>query len=197
MGRQRPLRLRLIAALRHFSALARDRLHASESLVRIVDGEHEVARHDRCYDRARQIETTEHLEALADQKRHARELRGRDRLRCACASAPAFLQAVALRGGHLGGTTARLLQLLDRYGNDALDAALHDALARGAVSAGSVAHLLDQQRRAQGSPPPLDTVLPDDPRVRDLHVTPHPLAAYDALAKRRAADDKQGGSHDR
>jgi transposase len=174
-------------------------LIASTSVIRLIDGDREVARHDRCYDRARQIETTEHLAALAESKRHARELRGRDRLRSACASATAFLEAVALRGGHLGGTTARLLQLLDRYGNDALDTALGEALARGAASATSVAHLLDQQRRAQGAPPPLDTVLPDDPRVRDLHVTPHPLADYDALAKPRATpeDDKEEGSHGR
>jgi transposase len=174
-------------------------LIASESTVRLVDGEREVARHDRCYDRARQIETTEHLAALAAEKRHARELRGRDRLRSACVSAAAFLEAVALRGGHLGGTTARLLQLLDRYGHDALDAALQESLARGAAAAASVAHLLDQQRRAQGAPPPLDTVLPLDPRVRDLHVTPHPLADYDALAQRRAtpAHDTEEGSHDR
>jgi hypothetical protein len=28
-------------------------LIASESVVRLVDGEHEIARHNRCYDRAR------------------------------------------------------------------------------------------------------------------------------------------------
>lgn len=162
-------------------------LIASESTVRLVDGEREVARHDRCYDRARQIEITEHLAALAESKRHARELRGRDRLRSACASAAAFLEAVALRGGHLGGTTSRLLQLLERYGNDALDAALGEALARGAPSAASVAHLLDQKCRREGTPPPLGTVLPDDARVRELRVTPHPLAAYDALAHGRSA----------
>ena len=31
------------------------------------------------------------------------------------------------------------------------------------------------------TPPPLDVVLPDDPRVRDLRVHPHRLADYDAL----------------
>ena len=32
-----------------------------------------------------------------------------------------------------------------------------------------------------GQPPPLTVVLPADPRVRDLRVTPHALAPYDAL----------------
>jgi hypothetical protein len=55
------------------------------------------------------------------------------------------------------------------------------ALARSAVSAHSVAHLLDQRARARRTPPPLAVVLPDDPRVRDLRVTPHSLADYDGL----------------
>jgi hypothetical protein len=44
-----------------------------------------------------------------------------------------------------------------------------------------VGHLLDQRARARKSLPPLDAVLPDDPRVRDLRVTPHALDSYDAL----------------
>ncbi|HYP47759.1 MAG TPA: IS21 family transposase, partial [Thermoleophilaceae bacterium] len=135
-------------------------LIASEDTVRIVDGEREVARHVRSYDRQRQIEETAHLEALAEQKRAAHELRGRDRLRAVCPRAEAFLDAVALRGGHLGGTTSRLLRLLDHHGAPALDTALNEALARGAPSAGSVGHLLDQSRRKAGAPPPLDAVLP-------------------------------------
>ncbi len=34
---------------------------------------------------------------------------------------------------------------------------------------------------ARGLPPPVDLVLPADPRVRDLRVTPHALSAYDTL----------------
>src|SRR5262249_41389361 len=116
---------------------------------------------------------------------------GRDRLRAACPSAASFIAELALRGGHLGGTTSRLLRLLDRYGADALDAAIAEALRRGAVSAAAVAHVLDQKQRADGSPPPLEHVLSDDPRVRDLSVTPHPLASYDVLAhpKKGGADE--------
>src|SRR5438876_295747 len=75
----------------------------------------------------------------------------------------------------------RLLPLLDQGGATALDAALAEALARGAISAASVAHVLEQRRRARRQPPLLDLVLPADPRVRDLRVTPHPLSAYDTL----------------
>jgi hypothetical protein len=155
-------------------------LVASESLVRILDGTTEVARHARSYDRGQRIEDDAHLAALVAEKRRAHELRGRDRLRQACPHAEAFVDALALRGHPLASETTRLLRLLDQVGAAALDAALTEALQRGAISAASVAHLLDQQRRARRQPPPLDLVLPD-PRVRDLRITPHALSAYDTL----------------
>jgi len=86
-----------------------------------------------------------------------------------------------LRGGPLGGTTSRLLRLLDRFGATPLDAAIADALGRGALSAQSVAHVLDQALRATGAPPPLEHPLPDDPRIQALRITPHPLGRYDTL----------------
>jgi len=54
--------------------------------------------------------------------------------------------------------------------------------------------VLDQRARARHALPPLDTVLPDDPRVRDLRVTPHALARYDELyARQDAAADAAAG----
>ena len=156
-------------------------LIASETVVRLLDGGTEVARHARRYDRGQRIEAPTHLAALAREKRHAHDLRGRDRLRATCAYADALLDALARRGEPLAPHTTRLLRLLDQYGAADVDWALNEALARGAVSAPSVAHLLDQRARARRQPPPLAVVLPADPRVRDLRVTPHPLAAYDAL----------------
>lgn len=156
-------------------------LVASETLVRILDGSTEVARHARSYDRHARIEDSAHLAELARQKRHAHETRGRDRLRARCKQADAFIEALCLRGEPLGGHTSRLLKLLDRYGVQELDLALAEALSRGAISAISVAHILDRRARARNEPPPLDPVLPDDPRVRDLRVTPHALEPYDAL----------------
>ena len=156
-------------------------LVVSETLVRVLDSATEVARHARSYDRGQRIEQPAHLAALAREKRHAHELRGRDRLRATCTYADALLDALARRGEPLAPHTTALLRLLDQYGATALDWALNEALARGAVSAPSVAHLLDQRARARRQPPPLSVVLPSDPRVRDLRVTPHPLTAYDAL----------------
>lgn len=157
-------------------------LVASDSTVRVLDSDVEVARHNRCWDKRRQIEDEEHLAGLAKDKRKARVHRGRNRLFASCPNATAFLEQIALHGGHLGGTTSRLLRLLDQFGADEIEQAIREAHLRGAFAAQSVAHVLEQRRRARGAPAPLDTVLPDDPRVRDMVLTPHKLDGYDDLA---------------
>jgi len=166
-------------------------LVASETTVRVLDGITEIARHTRSFDQGQQIEDEAHLRALHDQKRKAREHRGRNRLFAVCPAARDFLGEVALHGGHLGGTTARLLRLLDLHGAAALELALREAHRRGAFRAESVAHVLDQRRRAEGRRPVLEIVLPNDPRVRDQVVEPHRLEAYDDLAA--TADDESEG----
>jgi len=170
-------------------------LVASDTTVRVLDGDCEVARHKRSWGKWRQIEDETHLVALAAAKRNARERRGKNRLFAACPAAQAFLGEVALHGGHLGGTTTRLLHLLDQYGPRELDAALADAHQRRAFAAQSVAHVLDQRRRARGAPVPIDVILPSDPRVQSIVVTQHSLARYDRLGD---STDSQGkaGDHD-
>jgi transposase len=166
-------------------------LVASDTTIRVLDGDKEVARHARSWDTRRQIEDESHLVDLAGEKRKARDHRGRNRLVASCPSANAFLGKIALLGGHLGGTTSRLLRLLDRYGAAEVEAAIIEAHRRDAFAAQSVAHVLDQRARARGVPAPLDVVLPDDPRVRDLVVTPHPLDRYDQLAKAGDSEESQ------
>lgn len=165
-------------------------LVAEEHELRVLDADVEVARHARSYDRGKTVEDPRHVAALARDKRRAHDLRGRDRLRATCKHADALFDALALRCENLGGQTTRLLQLLDRYGAAELDRAIAEALARGAPSSASVAHLLDQWARARKTPPPLAAVLPDDPRVRDLRVTPHALDRYDELYA--ATPDEEG-----
>ena len=165
-------------------------LVASETDVRISDAVGAVlAEHRRSYDSGAVIEDPAHLERLTAEKRRAHDSRRRDRLRSACPNAAAFLDALAQRNEPIGRQAAWLTRLLDDHGAAAVDAAIADALDRGAVSAASVEHLLDQRARARKAPPAIPVVLPDDPRVRDLRVTPHPLAQYDALAQETSDDD--------
>jgi transposase len=170
-------------------------LFASETEVRVLDASGAlVATHARSYDRGAVIENPAHLERLSAEKRRARELRGRDRLRSSCKTADAWIEALALRGEPIAAHTTKLGRLLETYGAQQLDTALEDTLRRGAVSAASVAHVLDQKRRAKKQLPSVPVVLPDDPRVRDLEVTPHALTTYDALSDNHE-ENENGKSH--
>jgi transposase len=156
-------------------------LVASTEVVRLLDGECEVARHGRSYDTGACIEDPAHIASLVEWKKNARELKGRDRLRVVVPETEARFETLALRGDNLGYHTARLLKLLDSYGAEELRSATRTALERGAYSSGSIAHVLEQRRRERGLRPPMEVQLPDDPRVRDLRITPHRLEDYDAL----------------
>jgi transposase len=157
-------------------------LVASESRVRILDAAQAVvADHARSYDAAQRIEEPAHLAGLRWRKRSAGHT-PRDRVVEACPRAHEFFAELCRREVPLSSQTAKLRRLLDVHGPDALDAALAEALARGAVSAASVAHILDRQQREANKPPPLVPIISSDPRVRDLRVIPHSLDPYDALA---------------
>jgi len=164
-------------------------LVASTTTVRLLHGTQQVAHHARSWDKGQTVEDAQHLAALARRKAHAHELRGRDLLRSRCRHADQMLEALAARGDNLGNHTVKLLALADRYGPEELDAALAEALSRGALGPASVAHLLEQRVRQRGAPPPLPLVLPDNIRVREPRVPQHSLASYDALLKGEKDDD--------
>jgi transposase len=165
-------------------------LVASPDTVRILDGGREVARHERCWGSEECVEDPAHVEALVRFKRNARETKARDRLESAIPEIAALFETLARRGESLSHHTTRLLHLLDDYGAKELRAATKIALEREAFSSGSIAHLLEQRRRARGLKPPIPLALPDDPRVRDLRITPHSLEDYDALGKPEHDEDQ-------
>ncbi len=162
-------------------------LVAGPESVRLFHGAEDVACHARSYDAGFIAESPAHLRALVAAKRQAAGLTRRDRLQQAVPEVALLFERLALRGEPLGPHAARLLRLLDDYGAAELAAAVRVALARDALGAGAVAHLLEQRRRARGQRPPVPVVLPNDPRVRALDVISHPLESYDGLT---GADDE-------
>jgi transposase len=148
--------------------------------VRILDGDVVVASHPRSWDRGQQIEEIAHIERLVDDKRRAREHRGLDRLARAARSSQAFLKAIAERGGNIGSTTARLLQILDAAGPADLEEALVEALEHDALHVGAVRQIVDRLRTTRGLPPPVSIPLARGEHA-GLVITPHALATYDTL----------------
>jgi transposase len=155
---------------------------ASLQTVRILHRGVVVADHPRSFDRRQQIENPAHIERLVQHKRQARTHRGLDRLAAAAPSSRELLTRLAQRGANLGYATLRLLQLLDEFGTAPFEQAIREALHQEAPHPHAVRQILERWRRAEGRPPAVAVELPDDPRVRDLTVRPHPLERYDALA---------------
>ena len=154
---------------------------ATLKTVRVLDAGTVLATHRRSFDRGQQIEDPAHIEALERNKRNAREHRATDRLHHAAPSAKALFAAAAKRHHHLGVLARGLIELLNAHGPLALERAISAALEADAPHLAGVRHLIDQHRQQADKPPPLPLALPDDPRLRSLHVRPHDLADYDRL----------------
>jgi hypothetical protein len=164
-------------------------LLASATTVRVVEGAEAIARHERSYDTGAMIEDPTHLEALRTATRQINASSARDRLRLAVPITTTLVARLAERGEVLRPHLIRLQALLDDYGPQELAAAIHLALTRDAVGAGSIAHLLEVRRRQRGQVPPVPMILPDRPAVRDLAITPHRLESYDDLSRPDPDDD--------
>ena len=165
------------------SSASRSRSSRPTSSVRILDGDREVARHARSYDRGRQIEDEAHLAALAAEKRKRprapraqpprRRRAPRRRLPRRASRCTAVTSAAPRPACSTCSTNTAPPSSTPRSPRPCSAAPSPRTPSR--TSSTSAA-------RSRGAPIPLDVVLPDDPRVRDLVLTPHSLALYDALA---------------
>ncbi|MBZ0187464.1 MAG: IS21 family transposase [Candidatus Obscuribacterales bacterium] len=154
---------------------------ADMKVVRILDGPQEIASHPRCWERGGQIENLEHIKELEEHKKEASQHRGMDRLRHCAPSSKEMLKIAAERGNNLGGLTSGLLKLLDLYGSAEVEQAIQEAVESEAVHLSAVRLVLERRRREKNMPPPVEIVVKDDPRIRDLVVIPHSLSSYDML----------------
>lgn len=164
-------------------------LLATDTLVRILDQQREIARHDRCYDRRQVIETPAHKEALLAIKRRALGAVTSSALLQQVPECETFIDRAFVAGETAATTTRELETLLALYGAEALRRALTIALERKTPSLASVRYLLEKHRR-QGRrtiPPALE--LGDRPELEALHVKPHDLEAYDDLCRQDDDDD--------
>jgi transposase len=157
-------------------------LIASDTQVRILDGQTEIARHRRSYDKRQKITAPEHQRALLQHKRKALGATPNSRLLAVAPEVEILLEAALARGESIGTQTTALTHLLDDYGPAELRAAVREALERETPRASSVAYLLNRRRRRQRQRPPLPVRLTQRPELEDLHVQPHDPEVYDELS---------------
>jgi transposase len=164
-------------------------LIASDSVVRILDGTQEIARHARSYDRHQQVLYPPHQQALLELKRKAFHSTPSGRLVQAVPESEILLDEAFARGESAGVQTAQLLKLLDLYGAAALRSAIRDALQRHTPLASAVAFLLRQRpHRASSAPAAVD--LSRYPQAQSIDVQPHDLETYDELTRHDKDSDE-------
>ena len=157
-------------------------LLATDTHVRILKGQTELARHQRCFEAGRRIEEPDHVEALLKQKRQALGQTPSSRLLSAVPQAEAFLHEAFQRGESAGSQVNQLLSLLAQYGAPELRAAIGEAIQRQTPRASSVAYLLQKRHRMRGQSAPLPVDLSRRPDLADVSVTPHEAETYDELS---------------
>jgi len=163
---------------------------ADLKMVRILDGQIEVASHQRSFDRGVQVEDLAHIHELQKRKAQAHEQRGMSRLTQAVPSSVQLLSQAADRGDRMGTITAHLLRLLDRYGAFELERAICTALLRGVPHPNAVCLALEAQREERNQLPPVDSCLPQHVTDKDVVIKPHGLNTYDELTvKERNSDE--------
>jgi len=162
-------------------------LAASDTLVRILDGAVEIARHQRTYDRHQPVLDPAHKEAVLKLKRKAFHATPAGRLEQAVPESQTLLDLAFTQGESAGRQTAQLLKLLDQYGPAALRRAIVEALERNTPRASSVAFLLRRKPR----PVRLALDLSHHPEAQAVEVRPHDLEIYDDLARTQDADDSK------
>jgi transposase len=161
------------------SAYARRTLSAAvdDKVVRIVDGGKEIARHPRCWGRHQVIEARVHREALVAEKKKARDLKGRDRLRAEVPQIDALLERWVDAGRNVGSMIAATITLLDAYGAAVLREVVAEMVARGTHDRGAMAILCEQKRKRRAGPAP--TIIELGAHVVERDVVPHDLGGYD------------------
>ncbi|MDE0031428.1 MAG: IS21 family transposase, partial [Deltaproteobacteria bacterium] len=116
---------------------------ASPERIRILDGESEVAVHNRSWDRKARVEDPAHVKALIAGKRHGRTMGMRDRLIRAVPRAQDLLAAAGARNDNVAMIAQTLTRRLDRHGADELDRAIGLALERGSPHSNTVIRILE------------------------------------------------------
>ena len=152
-------------------------LVADDCTIRVVDGDTLIAEHARSWGRRQIFEKPEHRATLVDERRAARQLKGRDRIRAIVPEFDRIVERWDLAGSSLGYRIARAIKLLDLYGDQVFAAAAADIIARGLSDVGALAVACEKHRKDLGRHVPIALTLPD--YLDDTDVVPHDLESYD------------------
>ena len=154
-------------------------VRATDKQVRILDGDELIATHPRSYDKKQTIEDPNHVEALVEHKRQARQHSGLKRLTEMVPSAEPFVHETGQRGHNVGSAVAALLRLVDSWGAGDVEQSIQEAMKADSYHVAAVTQSLNRRLAQVGICPEVVVRVPNDERLANLHVAPHDLSSYD------------------
>ena len=149
---------------------------ASDSVVRVVDVNVEVARHSRSWARKKLVEDARHRAALVAHKHGAKETKRREQLQHRFPTFTNVIERWLDENRNVGSASTKTWTIVERYGDKVFSAALAVFIERGLVDPSALESLCEGIRRRQ-QPAPLTAPAPSHPSDRD--VIPHALESYD------------------
>ena len=149
---------------------------ASDSVVRVVDVDVEVARHFRSWARKIVVENPRHRAALVAHKHGAKEIKRREQLQ---QRFPTFVKVIERwldENRNVGSASSKTWTIVERYGDKTFAAALAVFIERGLVDPSGLESLCEGIRQRH-RPASLTAPPPSHPSDRD--VVAHALETYD------------------
>ena len=125
----------------------------------------------------RLFESPEHRQELVAQRRRARDLKGRDRLRTEIPGVQTLIERWMDDGYHLATHIARTLKLLELHGPTILTEAVKELIERDIHDPSALVVACDRRHKQRTKSPILPVELPD--HIEDREVIPHRLETYD------------------
>lgn len=157
---------------------------ATLETVRICHGLTEVASHKRCFDKGKVFEDEKHIKELKEAKAAARKHQGLDRLRLAAPLSTEFLVQAGERGHNLARLTQELIELLELYGADELEASIKEALLSERVHASAVKQSLERRRSERGRKEPVKLHFERNEKANSIIIPSPSLEIYDSLFRK-------------
>jgi hypothetical protein len=136
-----------------------------------------IARHERCYDRHRDIENPDHPKALIAQRHNAREQKLLGRFLALSPKAEDYYQALAERRLNPRHHVQKIVALSEIYGTEAVARAMEDAFTFQAFSCEYIANLLESRKRLAPEPAALQLTRRQD--LLELEMPEPDLTLYE------------------
>lgn len=156
-------------------------IHATTSMVTILDNQNVIATHTRSFDKARQIETQSHIDDLLSKKKQASQHRGQNRITHNTEHGAVFLKQAASNNIPLKSLAHALSEMMDDYGAQMLDVAMNEALSKGLHHQSGVRLILQRLADERREPPKTNIKLSINEKAQDVMIKPHSLEGYDFL----------------